>query len=311
MDVRRVALGVIQARGRTIVDPGVVTFGADEADFLARHVEKVRQVRGTTVRSRFRRGSGMPSLLDEFRTLDDAQFEASAKVLQDSLGAAMATSTNASDCVFAVVHTVDQGDESGCVTLLKLDAVVEAARMWLKTGKVTLRVLTELLPEPGKLQKAVSWPDPRAVSDAIVVDTNISHAKYFQAAFELEVSPRSREAEADLTRTIIEHVPPERQSDALGLAAQLSGPMDDILDELAENGFPELDEPARKAAESDVPAGLVRTNKVATKPLVWRADGIEVRFPPSMIDRIVVEPDPDEEGWRIVVSTDTEPTMGV
>lgn len=311
MDVRRVALGVIQARGRTVVDPGLVTFGPDEADFLARHVGKVRSVTDTTVRSRFRRGSGMPSLLDSFRTLDDAQFEATAKILQDALVASMATSTNASDCVFAVVHTIDQDGDPGYVTLLKLDAVVEAARMSLKTGKVTLQVLKELLPEPGKLQKAVSWPDTRAVSDAIVVDKNISHAKYFQAAFEVEVSPRSLEAEADLTRTIIERVPADRRGDALSMAVNLAGPLDDVLSKLSKYGYPELEEPAREAAERDQPSGIVRTNRVAAKPLIWRADGIEVRVPPTMMSHVVVEPDPEQQGWQIVVRTQTQPEMGV
>lgn len=303
------ALGVIQARGRTVIDPALVAFGPDEADFLTRHVGKVRSVKDTTVRSRFRQGSTMPSLLDDFRTLDDQKFEESAKILQDALVAAMATSTNASDCVFAVVHTADQEGQLGYITLLKLDAVVEAARMSVATGKVTLQVLRELLPEPGKLQKAFSWPDVRAVSDAIIVDA--SSAKYFQAAFDVEVSPRSLEAEADLTRTILEQVPPERQHDALSKAVTLAGPLDEVLIELSTNGFPELEEAAREATESNQPAGIVRTNKVAAKPLIWRADGIEVRVPPTLMRNVEVVPDPEQQGWQIIVSTRTQPEMGV
>nr|WP_157527203.1 hypothetical protein [Kibdelosporangium sp. MJ126-NF4] len=309
MDVRKVALGVIQARGQTVIEPAIVTFGPDEADFLTRHVGKVRTVRDTTVRSRFRQGSNMPSLLDSLRTLDEQKFEASAKVLQDALVAAMATSTNASDCVFAVVHTADEIGEPGYITVLKLDAVVEAARMSVATGKVTLQVLKELLPEPGKLQKAFSWPDVRAVSDAIVVDA--SSAKYFQAAFDIEVSPRSLEAEANLTRTILEEVPPDRQHEALSKAVTLVGPLDDVLSELSLNGFPELQQAAREASESSQPAGLIRTNKVATKPLIWRADGIEVRVPPALMTNVKVAPDPERQGWQIIVSTRTQPEMGV
>jgi hypothetical protein len=151
----------------------------------------------------------------------------------------------------------------------------------------------------------------RAVSDAIVVDKNVSHAKYFQAAFHVAVSPRSLEAEADLTRTIIERVLPERQPDALSKAVTLAGPLDEVLEQLSMNGFPELEESAREAREANQPAGIVRTNKVAAKPLVWRADGIEVRVPPTMMDRVIVEPDPEQQGWRIIVSTRTQPEMGV
>jgi hypothetical protein len=161
MNVVRVALGVIQDRGKTVVDPGIVAFGVEEADFLVRHVKSVRRVSDAASRSKFTVGSRIPYEFEDLRRVDDAEFETTAKYLQSRLAGTMATSTNASDCVFAVVHTQEEPSKEGELTLLKLDAVVEAARISLAAGKVTLKVLKELLPEPGKLQKAISWPDER------------------------------------------------------------------------------------------------------------------------------------------------------
>ncbi|MEP7018276.1 MAG: hypothetical protein ABI899_09690 [Actinomycetota bacterium] len=310
MNVLKVALGVIQSRGHQVVDPGLVTFGAAEADFLGRHVQKVRALTDASPRSMFSQGSRTASLLDELRTAADADFEIKAKTLQDALAATMQGSTNASDCVFAVVLTGARGGSRDEVTLLKLDAVVEAARMdFLSTGRVTLTVLKELLPEPGRLQKALSWPDPRTVSDAITLDTNVTAARYFENAFNLHVSPKSTQAESELTRVIVERIPAARIPAAFSAAAALAGPLDEVLDELSAQGYPELAQPARDVAANARPAGLVRLNKVAAMNIVWRADGAEVRVPPHMAANVTVEEN-EGDGWRIILKTRTKPTPG-
>jgi hypothetical protein len=310
MNVLKVALGVVLLRGHKVVDPGLVAFGPDEADFLGRHVQKVRALTDASARAIFSQGSGIPLLLDELRKADDTEFEISAKTLQDALASTMRGSTNASDCVFAIVLTGVRGSTRNEVTLLKLDAVVEAARMeFLSTGRVTLKVLKELLPEPGRLQKALSWPDPRSVSDAIAIDTNVTSARYFENAFNLLVSPKSTQAESELTKAIVEHVPTNRIPDAFSAASALTGPMDEVLEALSEHGFPELAQPARDASADPRPAGVVRINKVAAMNIVWRADGAEVRVPPHLAANVTVEQD-DNNGWRIILKTRTQPTPG-
>ncbi|HEX5403174.1 MAG TPA: hypothetical protein VFX16_12810 [Pseudonocardiaceae bacterium] len=310
MDVEKVSLGVIQSRGANVIDPGLVKFGTDEADFLARHVRKARSLNDASPRSLFEASSNVPTFLDRLRTAPDDEFESIAKTLQDALVAMMQASTNASDCVFATVVTQDPGQQKN-VTLLKLDAVVEAARLdFLSSGRVTLQVLRELLPEPGRLQKALSWPDPRPESDAISIDTNVRAAKYFENAFDLHVSVKSSEAEADLSRIIVEYIPPARLPDAFSAASSLRGPLDEVLSELSQHGYPELDEPANSAALNARPAGVIRMNKVAARTVVWRADGIEIKVPPHMVGRLTIEPDVEDDGWRIVIKTRTRPMPG-
>lgn len=307
MNVLRVALGVIQKRGATVVDPGLVTFGPDEADFLARHVTRVRTLTDSSPRALFSTGSGVPALLAGLPAANDAECEATSKVLQDRLVATMRGTSQASDCVLAVLVTQEHQRQE--VTILKLDAVIEAARMeFLKSGRVSLKVLKELLPEPGRLQKSVSWPDPRGVSDAITIDTNVTAARYFENAYDLQVSPKSTEAEAELGRLLVERLPAARLREAYERASGLSGPLDEVLTDLAGRGFPELEEPAQQAASDRRPSGIIRPNKVAVKPVVWRADGIEVRVPPNLADSIEITE--TNEGWQILVPTKTRPAAG-
>lgn len=98
------------------------------------------------------------------------------------------TATNAQDCAFAALRAGSNTEHDEHVTLLKLDAVVEAAQTTMLSGRVSLQVLKRLLPEPGKLQKALSWPDPRAVSDVIMIDRNATGAQYFENAYGVQVS---------------------------------------------------------------------------------------------------------------------------
>lgn len=310
MLVTRCALGVIQKRGEKVVDPKVVEFGDAEADFLTRHVQKVRTTSEVSARSVFAdTATGITTELEKLLAAGtDKAYEAASKALQDSLAHAMGTASTARDCVFAVVCATDSPTTDPHVTLLKLDAVVEAARMELIAGGgVTFKVLKELLPEPGKLQKALSWPDPRAISDVIMLDTNVTTAQYFENAFQVRVSSRSTEAEAELARAIRENIPMRSIPAATAAAAALDGPLDDVLTTLAD-AYGGLRGVADAAVADPKPAGIVRPNKVAARPLIWRADGVEVRVPPALARSVTVEP--SANGWVITIQTRSQPSLG-
>jgi hypothetical protein len=306
MQVSKVALGVIQQRGSTVVEPRLMTFGPDESDFLVRHIEKVRDVKDASARSVFTPLSNTPMVLDRLRTGSDGDFETAAEELQDALARSMRTATNAQDCVFAALRAGSNPEHDGHVTLLKLDAVVEAAQTTIHSGRVSLQVLKKLLPEPGKLQKALSWPDPRPVSDVIMVDRNVTSAQYFENAYQVQVSSRSIEAENKLVVTLTQSLPREQLGQAMVDAGRLDGPLDQVLGRLSET-YPELREPAQAAASQARPAGVVRRNKVAARPLVWRADGAELKIPPELAGNVETERAGD--GWRFTLLTRTEPRL--
>jgi hypothetical protein len=304
MIVTMCALGVIQGRGAKTLDPRVVAIGASESDFLVRHVSKVRQLTDASARSVFVPMAATPAQLETLRdTTSPTAFEAMSKTLQDSLAQQMKTSTNARDCVFAIVR-VEERPGAQHVTLLKLDAVVEAAKMTLLNAQVRFEVLKELLPEPGKLQKALSWPDPRPISDVIMLDTNVTSAQYFENAYQVHVSPKSTEAESELLNVLVTNLTPAQLPAAVTEAASLSGRLDEVLDTLSKS-YPALAEPTQAVAANVRPAGIVRVNKVAARTVVWRADGAEVRVPATLAGNVSVEQIND--GWRISLTTRTQP----
>ncbi|HEX4445037.1 MAG TPA: nucleoid-associated protein [Galbitalea sp.] len=307
MDVKRISLGTIQSRGAKLLDPGLVSFGPKESDFLVRHVEKVRELDEASPRGVFTTSSYVPDLLRALLTCSDLQFEQHSKTLQDRLAKLMGTSTNAKDCVFAVVHTEQSGVQDQ-ITILKLDAVVEAAETGTLQGKVTLKVLEKLIPEPGKLQKALSWPDPRATSDAILIDANFTQAEYFSSAFDIGASPRSPDAEKALHKALVASVNPASLGAALADAAVLEGPADAVLASLATT-YPELTPVAQATARDVRPAGMIRKNKISALPLVWTADGAKLTIPSSKAGSVEITPDPAGQGWLLILHTAGRPTL--
>jgi hypothetical protein len=303
VQITRISVGVIRRRGADVTAPALASFGDAEAEFLARHVARVR-ADGLGGRSLFVNGAHIPSVLAGMLAATDDDFVAASGTLLDNLARAMGQVARPSDCVFAVVQAQQPGAVPQHVTVLKLDAVVEAARWRVQAGRVNLQVLRELLPEPGELRKALSWPDSRPNSDALMIDTNASNAQYFEDAYQLRVSPKSSQAEAGLAATIAEQVAPADLPTVLADAARLEGPADEILASLAQT-HPALQDAADAAAADPRPAGLVRTNKVAARPVVWKADGVELRVPADRAGDVQIIEEGD--GWRLSVRLNSRP----
>lgn len=303
MQILRVALGAVASRGAKVAAPALVVLpGTAEQNFLARHVEKVRED-AQAGRSRFASKAAVPGLLAGLRGASDPAFVAGAGTLQQMLATAMAASTSPSDCVTAVIEAKDQpADRQSHLTLLKLDANVEAARRDIQGGVVNLKVLSDLLPSPGDLQKALSWPDPRPTSDALVIDMNADTAQYFAKAYEVEVSLRSRQAEAELQAAIVDLVPQSDLSRALADAAALDGPSDQVIAALAQT-HPSLGAAAQQAGAATRPAGIIRRGRAAAKPVVWKADGVELRVPASRASDVQVVQVGAEYELRVRVRT--------
>lgn len=307
MNIVRIALGVIRNRGADVVAPTLVVFGPTEVDFLARHVDKVRRD-GLGGRSAFVAGAHTPATLLAMQGGDATAFVAGATTLQQSLARTMGLTTTAKDCVFAVIQATDTADgQASHVTVMKLDAVVEAARVAITAGVVSLQVLRDLVPDPGELRKALSWPDPRADSDVLMMDTNASNAQYFEDAYQVRVSPKSSQAEAQLQSVIVANVPPADIPGALTAAAALQGPSNAVLDQLVPD-YPSLAQAAQDAAADPRPAGIIRPNRMAARPVVWRADGVELKVPADRAGEVRLTR--EGTGWRLSILVQSEPVPG-
>jgi hypothetical protein len=142
MKIVRCALGVVLKKGDDIYDPSVQPVGPTEAEYLTQHIQRVRKITDASARSVFMEAAGTPDLLEALRESPDDIFESTAKVLEDALASGMRGTTNAKDCVFAVVQASDDEVGETHITVLKLDAVLEAAKMKLLAHrKVTFEVL--------------------------------------------------------------------------------------------------------------------------------------------------------------------------
>ena len=205
----------------------------DDVDFLSRHVKSLRDAAGTEDQlvTRFQPGSGIPALFAKLLVAGQEEFIELAG-LATRLQGSMDQSTTPSPGVLAIIVSGQDGAPE-CASVLKLDAISEAASFEFEKGQVTLNVLRELLPAPGQLQKGISWPDPRrSVSDAVVIDRNQSLAQYFFNAYELQVSPPPAVSERALGDAILHGVGRDKRAEAMQFAATLSGRADVVAAEV-------------------------------------------------------------------------------
>jgi hypothetical protein len=300
------SLGIITDRGRNIIAPKVSDLEQEEADFLQGHIDALRADAQShdTPRGRFRPGSRLREDFERLLVCDSEQFDEISGGLVDSLAKAMRGTPKAKDCVVAVV-TSGSGSSAEFISLLKLDAEIEAAHLERVRDKIRLRVFHDLLPRPGDLQKGLSWPDPRTgVSEVIVKDRNIGHAAYyFQNAFGVDASPNSLDTAKALAGVLAERLAPSDVLEALELVGD-GGPAEDVIPRLQDR-YPSLELGAGDSSGRGPWAGWVRPRTVRAQRKVFRADGIELRVPLDLLDRVYTV----RRGGRYETHIDTSTPM--
>ena len=303
----RATLTYVERHVPLTVAAGLAELEADDVDFLMRHVMKLREesTAESSLLSRFHLGSGVPGLLDKLLGASANEFVEVSAGLAVRLKESMDQSTNPKVGVLAVLASGDS-DTAEVVSVLKLDAISEAASYRLADGQVQLTALRDLLPAPGQLQKGLSWPDPRTGSQAIVIDRNIVAAKYFFNAFELQVSATSAEAERALSEAIFKNVPSSRQAAAIQFASTLSGPSEYVVAEL-QNHYPEVGIEQAALGAGDGVGGFIRQNKVARHRIRYMGDGIVVVVPWDRIEQ-VTGPGQVGGGWEMTIRFSARPT---
>jgi hypothetical protein len=278
----------------------------DDVDFLVRHVAKLREESAAenSLLTRFHLGSGVPNLLQNLIGATPSDFVEASAGLAQRLQGSMDQATNPSVGVLAVISS-GEGSIADTVSVLKLDAVSEAASYEFVSGQVRLSVLRDLLPAPGQLQKGLSWPDPRPGSEAVVIDRNITAAKYFFNAFELQVSATPAQTEKALVEAISKHIPRPNRAAAVQLASTLTGPAEQVVSALQQQ-YPNLqvEQPALGAGEGV--GGFIRQNKVAAHRTRFMGDGIAVVVPWDRFDQ-VTGPTEVGGGWEMTIRFSARP----
>ena len=279
----------------------------EDVDFLSRHVDKLRCAAGAEDQliTRFQPRSGVPDLLGKLLMASEDEFVAISADLATRLQASMDQSTTPSPGVLAIIVSGPQGSTPAWVSLLKLDAISEAASFEFDQGQVTLRVLRDLLPAPGQLQKGISWPDPRTVSDAIVIDRNQSVGQYFFNAYELEVSPTPAVSERVLAEAIVRGVDRDKRVQAMRFAASLGGRADEVAAEVKQQ-YPSVQIDREELGADGALGGYIRPRRVAAHLTRFRGDGIVVTVPYERLDRIR-GPEQAAGGWQMTIRFTAEP----
>lgn len=301
------ALAVITGRGRNVVPPSVGTLDDDEEDFLQRHVDNLRGValKADSPRGRFRHGSTLPRDFKAALTDDRTEFGDVAARLVNSLAASMLGATNALDCVVALV-TDGSPSRPEHVSLLKLDAEIEAAQLEQVRDGVRLKVFRDLLPRPGLLQKGISWPDPRTPHSGIIIkDRNRGTALYFQNAFLIDASPTALETERALIDALADELPIGDVADALALVGD-GGPADEVVARVQEH-YPNFHPEARELGAGGALAGRIRPRDVKVQKKKFYADGIDLSVPLDRLHQVITDDRGGSFETRISTSTPLTP----
>lgn len=309
--IHAATLTFVSAKEEPFLPPELAELSDEEADFLQRHVDDLRDHADSpdALRSQFEPGSNTQELFENLLKAEGTEVPSLAEVVVTRLVSQMRSTTTPKAGILAVVTS---GPEEGpnSVSVLKLEAIHEAAKFErLAKGRIRLEVLRDLLPGPGALQKGVSWPDPRETSDATVQDTNISAARYFFNAVQLMLSPKPAQAEKALAETIVEEVPQEQLSKVLAAAASQSGPGEKVVDAIRQTFSGFKGERRELTGGDGKVAGIVRPGRIASKRLKISGDGIDIVVPFDRLDQVTE----DETGgqWIYTVRMNARPTRGV
>ncbi|MEW1706301.1 hypothetical protein AB0230_03575 [Microbacterium sp. NPDC089190] len=283
--IEKCALAVITERGRNVISPTWSDLDDEEEDFLVRHVDRLRKTTNASeTRGRFRPDSTLEDDFTTALTADRAQFVETAGRLVRQLADAM-QGVNSSSCVVALVVEARRGAADRTVSLLKLDAEVEAAQLDRSGEGVRLRVFKDLLPRPGDIQKGLSWPDPRAPhSNLVVLDAVVEGtAKYFQNAYRIDASPNARVTEKALIEQLSE-LPPTRI--AAAAAAVGNGGDAEVVIERIRAQVPTFHATAPELGAGGSMPGMIRPQFALIAKKSFEADDIELKLPLARLAQV-------------------------
>jgi hypothetical protein len=305
--VLRATLTFVKREQELVVATSMAELDAPDADFLARHVSKLREAAAEedALLSRFHQGSGIPALMKSLLTVSDQEFIEISGGFATRLHESMKQSTKPGPGVLTIIASGDDEKTPTVSSVLKLDAIPELASYLLEAGQVKLSVVKDLLPAPGDLQKGISLPDGRGTSDAVVIDRNPSAARYFFNAYELQVSHSPRESEKALSDVIVKGVPREKRAEAMKFVAELSGPADKVAAQVKKQ-YPEVQIDRKELGAQGDLGGYIRPKKVAGHLTRFRGDGITVVVPYERLDRIT-GPEQVGGGWEMTIRFTAKP----
>lgn len=279
-----------------------------ETQFVLDHIAKLTPERGN--RAAFAAGSAVPADLAAMLAARGPSFETASQNLAQTLHARMASTSRATPCILAVAAVARGTGAADTIAVLKLDMDQSGADVGRDaSGRVTrLRLMTQLLPQPGKLSKAVLWPDPAGGQGAYVRDaTSNEPAAYFPAAYDLAVGTTVDKAESALVELVRAEPVAAVRSAALAALHGHAGTVGTALQTLRRAN---ITVPAVLPPDLADPGTPVRAARVLRRQVILQADWLTVTVPIQHEDDVDVV-DNHDGTWTVTATVGARPARTV
>ncbi|MEG9227595.1 hypothetical protein [Aeromicrobium sp. Sec7.5] len=250
---------------------------------------------------------------EALRDGNDAEFLQAAHDLTLQLIGQMTGSTAEGLLVCVQLHD----GQAAAAAVLKLQVVTPNAAnlQTLDSGEQLLSAVTNVMDAPGKLQKGALLDDPQPGSDVVVGDVASKEAQYFPRALGISIEERPGQAAIAMLDVI-----KDLQGDAVEVASRnalpnlSAGTVSDVLTQLS-TVVPELqpttvrDEVSKKLAARARPVRNVETTAPLTEHIT--ASGVTIKVPITGQDRVSIEQDKVNGGYKIIIRVDEHPKREV
>jgi len=293
--------------------------GVDEVSpFLVAHVDDLRgrAANGSTANAAFL-SDGDRQLMEDLRSGSDDAFLAAAGELGARLVQQMNPMGASLPGLFVCATIESDGDlVLPYATVLKLEVVSAQGAILrkLETGEETLAAVTDVLDQPGKLQKGLVFRDVRPGSEAVVGDKLAQReARYFLRAMGIQLQAHGEVSARALVSAVAERAGQDVANRVVGALPTVDpAPTREVLTSLR-GAIPELTEEL-SAAVSDAletaerPVVLIDT--AAPVKATMRAGRLRLSGPADAVGAVSVDSD-REGGWWVRFHSDEEPTITI
>lgn len=207
----------------------------------------------------------------------------------------------------------EEGGSKRTAAVLKLEIDPSNGTMLeeLASGEIRLASVTNVLEQPGDLQKGILVASDMPAEEVISGDTLNHQARYFPEAFGIQVFARPSHGPSAILKAVAQHDHQLAGPVATALPKVRPGTPREVVTELG-GLVPALDADTREGiidALEQAPRPITRLDTAKQVTAVIEQDGIIIRGPAEVILREVKLRKTTEDSWEAVVRFDSRPEI--
>lgn len=203
-----------------------------------------------------------------FQTLqmgDATDFAGAAGILAKRLIGRMNRSTRKG--LLACVRAEEEQDRLTAVLKLEIDPSNGTRLEELASGEIRLAAVTNVLEQPGDLQKGILVDSRTPAEEVLCGDIHASHARYFPEAFGIQAYAKPSQGPSALLKTAAQHDTDLAARIAAALPRVRSGPLPEVISEISGH-VPALDR--------DTQSELIDSLEQSPRPVAYIDTGKQV-----------------------------------